>query len=188
LIGAGAAVEAICKTAADKNADLILMGTEGANEIEGFFIGTVSEKVSRKAPCPVLVVPDDLKSYEIDTVCLALDTDNVENTIILDLLVQLLKAFNAKLRIIHISENGDAAFKKEEVLAHYKKSLDKVEHSFHVFYDENPNEGISEFLEKYPIELMALLYREHGVLERLFQSGTRKKMVFKTDIPLLILK
>lgn len=188
VVGLGPAVDVIDQTAEDENADLIIMGTTGANGVEGFFIGTNSEKVSRKAQCPVLVVPDNLKSYEIDTVCLALDTNNVENTITLEVLVEMLTAFDAQLRIVHISDNDEAAFKKEEVLAPYKKSLDKVKHSFHVFYDEDPEEGIAEFLDKNPMDLIVLLYRDHGYFERLFRPGTRKKMVFETDIPLLILK
>jgi nucleotide-binding universal stress UspA family protein len=100
----------------------------------------------------------------------------------------MLTTFDAQLRIVHISDNDEAAFKKEEVLAPYKKSLDKVKHSFHVFYDEDPEEGIAEFLDKNPMDLIVLLYRDHGYFERLFRPGTRKKMVFETDIPLLILK
>ena len=188
IVGLGPAVDVIGQTAEAENADLIVMGTTGAEGAEEFFIGTNSEKVSRKAPCPLLVIPDDLKSYEIDTVCLALDTDNVENTLTLELLVELLSAFDAQLRIVHIADKDEAAFRKEEILARYKKSLNRVKHSFHVFYDENPEDGIEEFLDKYPIDLMVLLYREHGFFERLFDPGTRRKMVFETKVPLLVLK
>lgn len=115
-------------------------------------------------------------------------TDNVENKVTLDILVQLLKAFGVKLRIIHISENADEFYKKHELLTHHKKPLDVVEHSFHVFCDENPNEGISEFHNKYSVDVLVLLFREHGFFERLFHPGTREKVIFKTNIPLYILK
>ncbi|MGB7395228.1 MAG: universal stress protein, partial [Pricia sp.] len=125
VVGLGSAVDVIRQTAENENTDLIVMGTTGADGAEGFFIGTNSEKVSRKAPCPVLVVPNNLKSNEIDinTVYLALDTNNLENTVDLKVLVALLTAFGAKLRIIHISENGETTFEKEELLTHYKGSL-----------------------------------------------------------------
>lgn len=188
VVGLGSAVDVIRRTAGSENADVIVMGTSGASEVEGFFIGTNSEKVSRKAPCPVLVIPDDLESYDINTVCLALDSLNVDPTVNLDLLATLLTAFGAKLRIIHIADDDETAFKKEELLAHYKESLGHVKHSFHVFYAGDPEEGIEEFLDNHPIDMMALLHREHGFFERLFQPGVRKKMVFKTKVPLLILK
>ncbi|MBC8770584.1 universal stress protein [Arenibacter sp. BSSL-BM3] len=188
IVSAGLAVDVICSTAESEYVDLIIMGTTGASKLKAFFFGTNSEKVSRKAPCPVLVLPENLKSYEIETVCLALDTTEVENNVNWDLLVQLLKGFEAKLGIIHISENGDAAFKEREILAHYRNMLNGIKHSIHVFYDENPDQGISEFMEKNPIDLLVLLYREHGFFERLLHQGTRQNILYKTDIPLLILK
>lgn len=38
-------------------ADLIVMGTHGRSGFERFMIGSVAEKVLRRAPCPVLTVP-----------------------------------------------------------------------------------------------------------------------------------
>jgi nucleotide-binding universal stress UspA family protein len=39
------------------NADLVVMGTHGRTGFERLLIGSVAEKVLRKAPCPVLLVP-----------------------------------------------------------------------------------------------------------------------------------
>ncbi|MQA30814.1 MAG: hypothetical protein GEU82_13445 [Luteitalea sp.] len=38
-------------------ADLVVMGTHGRSGFERFMIGSVAEKVLRRAPCPVLAVP-----------------------------------------------------------------------------------------------------------------------------------
>ena len=38
-------------------ADLVVMGTHGRGGFERFILGSVAEKVLRKAPCPVLTVP-----------------------------------------------------------------------------------------------------------------------------------
>jgi nucleotide-binding universal stress UspA family protein len=42
------------------SADLIVMGTHGRGGFERFMIGSVAEKVLRKAPCPVLTTPPHL--------------------------------------------------------------------------------------------------------------------------------
>ena len=39
------------------SADLIVMGTHGAGGFEHFVLGSVAEKVLRRAACPVLTVP-----------------------------------------------------------------------------------------------------------------------------------
>jgi nucleotide-binding universal stress UspA family protein len=50
-------VTSIINTAASWPADLIVMGTHGRSGFERLLLGSVAEKVLRKAPCPVLTVP-----------------------------------------------------------------------------------------------------------------------------------
>jgi nucleotide-binding universal stress UspA family protein len=46
----------IIKTAKDKNIDLIVIGTHGRTGLAHMLIGSVAEKIVRKAPCPVLTI------------------------------------------------------------------------------------------------------------------------------------
>jgi len=46
----------IVRYAADQKADLIVMGTHGRGAVAQMFLGSVAEKVVRKAGCPVLTV------------------------------------------------------------------------------------------------------------------------------------
>lgn len=48
----------IVRTARDEAVDLIVMSTGGPPEDEGWFAGSVTERVLRSAPCPVLVAKD----------------------------------------------------------------------------------------------------------------------------------
>ena len=53
----GAIVPRVLEAAASLPADLIVMGTHGASGFERLLLGSVTEKVLRRAPCPVLTVP-----------------------------------------------------------------------------------------------------------------------------------
>lgn len=53
----GPVVSEIITAAMELPADLIVMGTHGLSGFERFVLGSVTEKVLRKAPCPVLTVP-----------------------------------------------------------------------------------------------------------------------------------
>jgi nucleotide-binding universal stress UspA family protein len=53
----GAPAQEILALAARLPADLIVMGTHGASGFEHLMLGSVAEKVLRRAPCPVLTVP-----------------------------------------------------------------------------------------------------------------------------------
>ena len=46
----------IIRTAKEKNADLVVIGTHGRTGIDHMLFGSTAEKVVRKSPCPVLTV------------------------------------------------------------------------------------------------------------------------------------
>jgi nucleotide-binding universal stress UspA family protein len=57
LVASGRPVTQILEHAGSLPADLIVMGTHGASGFEHLVLGSVTEKVLRQAPCPVLTVP-----------------------------------------------------------------------------------------------------------------------------------
>jgi len=52
----GHPAEVICRVAEEGDYNLIVMGSRGLSEVRAFFLGSVSDKVSHHAPCPVLIV------------------------------------------------------------------------------------------------------------------------------------
>lgn len=52
----GNPAEIICKIAEEEGFDLIVIGSRGLSGMKAFFLGGVSDKVSRHAICPVLIV------------------------------------------------------------------------------------------------------------------------------------
>ena len=57
-IVSGRPATSIVQQAADRAADLIVMGTHGRSGLDHFILGSVAERVIRSAPCPVLTVRD----------------------------------------------------------------------------------------------------------------------------------
>ncbi len=56
--------EIICE-AKDKSIDLIVMGTHGHGPLRHMLIGSVSERVVRRAPCPVLTIRHPEHKFEM---------------------------------------------------------------------------------------------------------------------------
>jgi nucleotide-binding universal stress UspA family protein len=61
----GAPFVEIIRTARDLPADLIVMGTHGRTGLKHVLLGSVAEKVVRKAGCPVLVVRPPAGTFEL---------------------------------------------------------------------------------------------------------------------------
>ncbi len=56
LLLEGDPAEAICTAARLEGCDLVVMGTRGLSDLGGTFLGSVSHRVLRCSPCPVLTV------------------------------------------------------------------------------------------------------------------------------------
>jgi len=61
----GTAFVEIIDVAREFHADLIVMGTHGRSSLKQLLIGSVAEKVVRKAPCPVLTVKHPKQDFEM---------------------------------------------------------------------------------------------------------------------------
>lgn len=60
----GVPFQAIIETAESRDVDLIIMGTHGRTGLTHVLMGSVSEKVVRLAPCPVLVTRGTMEASD----------------------------------------------------------------------------------------------------------------------------
>jgi universal stress protein A len=61
----------IAAFAADRHADLVVMGTHGRTGLAHLMLGSVAERVMRTAPCPVLIVSAPPASTTVDAMVLS---------------------------------------------------------------------------------------------------------------------
>jgi universal stress protein A len=65
VIKTGAAFVEIVNYAKSESIDLIIIGTHGRTGLEHILIGSVAERVIRKAPCPVLTVRPKNRQFKM---------------------------------------------------------------------------------------------------------------------------
>ncbi len=56
VVRVGRPWDEIVRLAAEEHADMIVMGTQGRTGLDRLLLGSVAERVIRRAPCPVLTV------------------------------------------------------------------------------------------------------------------------------------
>ncbi len=71
ILAHGPVAHTIARTARRLKADLVLMGSRGLSDIQGFLLGSTSRQVAATTPCPLLVVKQPLT--ELVHVALAVD-------------------------------------------------------------------------------------------------------------------
>jgi nucleotide-binding universal stress UspA family protein len=105
LVRGLAAAEVICETCKDLGCDLIVMGTHGRRGIRHLFLGSVTERVLRSAPSPVLTIRHDarLPSEGVSRILVPHDFSD-ESRGALEYAAAWARAFEAELTLFHVVE------------------------------------------------------------------------------------
>ena len=186
----GLAVDEIISAVRTNNSELVVMGTRGASGIMERIIGSNAAEVIQKANCPVLVVPEEAKYKEIRRIVFA--TNYLDNDFqSLYLLVEMFKAFNAEIVVLHVREDTpgqeDEVENKlsEKFQQRVASSIPYDKFSFKVINGRRVMECLNEFLENEGIDLLAVSTRRRNFISKLFERGLTQKLACHTRIPLL---
>lgn len=94
-------ISAITSVAINKEVDMIVMGTQGANSLVDIFLGTNTVGVMSKTDIPLLAIPNEFSFRPIKEITLAVDQEAVSYAKILAPIFSISRAFDAHVRIYH---------------------------------------------------------------------------------------
>ena len=170
---------------------IIIMGTRGKGTENRGVIGSITKKIIEKAKIPVLSIPQKAIFMGFNFNRNVLYASNFEDSDVLAIrrLMGIVRPFGMKVYCVHISSPGEYAIDKVKIdrmkkqftgdLMNYKIVCDIIA-SNDIF------EGIDEYIDKKDIDLLALTTHKRGMFEKLFDPGITAKMLFHTNIPLLV--
>ncbi|MFZ6663441.1 universal stress protein [Peijinzhouia sedimentorum] len=172
------------------DADLIVMGTKGASGLKEVWVGSNTVSVIEKVKLPIMVVPVEATFKEISKILFMTDLKPIKDDSALDVLSEIARLSNAKVRIANVKDEGEHSNWEERLersrIGHVIG--DDVRHSFHKIENKNVLEGISKYVEnKGDIDMIALVTRKKNLFDRLFRTEHAKEMAFRSLLPLLIL-
>ncbi len=174
----------IISAAKDWEADLIVMGTQGASGLKEIFLGSNANEVIKTSSVPVLVVPAEIAFQPVEKIVLSLDAREIGSEAILNVLREMAKAFGAKIMIYHL-EAGEEDLGIDPAISSYLKG---IEHSYHYELTSYAlNETINEFVRDYEADMLCMIRRKRSFIEQLFHRSTTSKEVFHSAVPILIL-
>jgi nucleotide-binding universal stress UspA family protein len=136
VVHEGTAPDSILSFAQTQKADLIVMGTHGRRGFDHLMLGSVTDRVMRKATCPVLVVrnpPHDSMAadkeghsvHHLSRILFCADfSKNSERA--LNYALSGTAEYDAELTMLHVLEEVPSLAKKEEALAEATEQLDKL--------------------------------------------------------------
>lgn len=166
----------------EESYDLLVMGAKGAGNALQRLLGSTTTRVMTEAGCPVLVVPKTATYHPVEHITYATVYDPSDLPAV-EQLMSLADRLNADVRFLHVHDKDEVAPTTDYVKMN---GLPNKLVAFAEVSGDSVEQGIHTYLEKHPVDLLALYIPQRGTWERLFHTSFTKKMVFHTDTPLLV--
>ena len=156
----------------DKKPDLVVMGSSGTSGWEEFWIGSITEKIVRNAPCPVITIKGETDPSQLKKVVFASSFDELD----VDLAARIKsmqQVFDAQFYFVSINTPGNFITSREAQLR-----LDKFIHRFRfeqvhteIYNSLSEETGILEFADDIGADLIAMAtHGRTGILHLLTGS------------------
>jgi nucleotide-binding universal stress UspA family protein len=145
------------KIITEKKVDLVVMGTSGRSDFEQMIIGSNTEKVVRRANCPVLTVHNKPASKDFKEIVYATSMDK-EEEVFSRIVRTTQKLYDATIHLVRINTPGN--FQRDVVVKKYMldfaKKLQLKNYTLNVFNDVSEEEGIIYFADSINADLIAM--------------------------------
>jgi nucleotide-binding universal stress UspA family protein len=176
-------------TQEEAQSTLIVIGTNGADNMYQYLFGSTSYQVIKNAKSPVLVIPENTTFTPMKKIVFSWDY-SPKGQFSFSLLHDFRKAFDPEFVFLHVSKTHSELSKDlfralcdeiETVLGKDKKV------SFNHIYSDDIPQSIDEFVRNTSADLLSLTYYDRGFPLNLFHGKVAKELSETTGYPILVL-
>ena len=176
--------------AKEHNADLIVMGSHGASGFKEFFVGSNTERVVRNADIPVLVVKNELKNLNLETVIFATDFDEesvrpyLNASKMFDLLGAKLKLLYVNLPNEHFRSTDEINKRISEFLLTADGNLDRTaDVAYHADY--SVEKGVINYANVVGADLIAIPTHGRKGIAHFFAGSIGEDIANHSSLPVM---
>jgi len=188
----GEVQDSILQCASDENADLIIMGTQGASGLKKILIGSTTAGIIGNTTIPVLAIPQEAKWKGLENILFATRQLEANDKI----LTPVLKLAQLDAALIHVavftdSDDNDAGDYMEHgrLINAYRQTLPvrykDIKFKTVQLEGEEFDYTIEQYISDNKINMMIMTTHKRSFWESLFNSCMTKEMSYHIKIPLL---
>ena len=182
--------DVIARVSRDIDPDVIIMGTKSKGETIKELLGSITSDVMRRADVPVLAVPAN-SSVNLETLSKILfitdfgDSDYIS----IHKLIRLITPFQTEIHAVRFMSHAPdkSEMRKMEKFRDY---CDATYRNHQLIFSYEQSDQLIPSLEKYvnenEIDLIAMTRRKRNMIAQLFSTEVTRKILFHTDVPLLV--
>jgi len=195
VVDEGMAADAILAFAKEQKADLIVMGTHGRRGYDRLMLGSATDRVMRRASCPVLAVREPPRdsvaagkhqghAHHLNKILFCADF-SATSAAALNYAISTAEEYNAELTLLNVLEDSPKPDHMEKAIAAATERLNalvpadarkalKIKAAVRI---GKPYAQIIEFIVEHQIDMVCMGARGHGALDlAVFGSTTYRVM------------
>lgn len=162
----------------EHNIDFIIMGTKGATGLSEIIIGSNTEKVVRKAKCPVLSIKDVMDENSFQNIVYATNFGDHEEGVV-KAIKDLQSAFNSKIHLVWVNtpNNFKSDVSNRPMLDDFASKHGLSNFTANVYNDIIAEDGIRHFADYIDADLIVMGTNSYTGLSRLIRGSVAEDMV-----------
>jgi nucleotide-binding universal stress UspA family protein len=169
------------------DSDLIILGSRNAQGLVKL-IGTTSSKIINKTILPVLVVPENAMWNRFQNIIFA--TDLKDDAFKSHGIIDFAKTFQSNITFVHVDNPGDTGADKKRFAAYRKSITDSTDYpniKFDSISFKDPALALNEYMYHNKGDLLCLLRHQYGLLEGIIHKSFTKEIIFKSELPVMVM-
>lgn len=180
-------VDEVVSMTENEEAELVIMGTQGASGAKEIFLGTHTVHVIKKSKCPVIAIPAEYKAETPKSILFPTDFEVEYRKEDLQPFLNIVNLTGASIEVLHIASGYGLTEEQEINKSKLSDFLAEIPHTFHEISNQPIIEGINKFQKENSVDMLVMIQNKHTFLERLFIEPIIKKIGFHVNIPFMVI-
>ncbi|WGQ09835.1 universal stress protein [Pedobacter gandavensis] len=188
----GTVTDTVRKMLSEKKIDLILTGTHTPGILKYLLFGNHASNLIDSSPAPLLFIPPQVKSSQINWIGFATDLDPEDFSTACQL-IEFIRCIDAEIILMHINHQKNNEEKLQQQLQNLVLQL-KAQCSYQKVSYQYNNEGsvltgLEELCTKNGAHgLLTVVHKHHNFINELFTGSYAKKIAKRLFLPLLVIR
>ncbi|WP_428741007.1 universal stress protein [Tenacibaculum sp.] len=171
-----------------KDIEMVIMATKGlTDDVSSVFGSNAIQVMEKIRNCPVLVVPKGAQKKIPKEIVFPTSYRTHYKKRELAYLIDIVRACNASLRVLHITNNDNIDESQKERKEMLKEYFEGLDYSFHSLSCITVPMAIKCFVESRDSDMVAFINKKHPFFDTIFSKPLVKEIGYKLKVPVLVL-
>ncbi len=168
----------------EEKMSLLVVGTEGAEGLNEFFVGSNAEKIVRKSTCPVITVQNQCQLEPIEKIVFASDFQHTDDGFVAEL-KDMQRTFGAQLNIVKINTPASFTSTRHDTkqMEEFVKKYSIENYTIDIYNYKNEEDGIIHYAEDIQADMIALGTHQHKGVGHFLAGSIAEDVVNHSQFP-----